>query len=74
LFFQEKFGFLPQEARIESLINRDENFALNIEKQQGLSRVPELINEGLTALLTELLDPTINFGHDTGSKYCQFCN
>jgi hypothetical protein len=74
LFFQEKFGFLPQEARIESLINRDENFALNIEKQQGLSRVPELINEGLTALLTELLDPTINFGHDSGSKYCQFCN
>lgn len=74
LFFQEKFGFIPQEARIESLINRDENFALNIEKQQGLSRVPELINEGLTALLTELLDPTINFGHDTSSKYCQFCN
>jgi len=33
-----------------------------------------LINEGLTALLSELLDPNINFGDDTGSKYWQFCN
>ena len=73
LFFQEKFGFIPQEARIESLINRENNFTLNFEQHPDLSAIPELINEGLTELLTELLDPNITFGHNTDSKYCQFC-
>jgi predicted RecB family nuclease len=74
LFFQEKFGFLPHQAKIESLINRESDFSLNIEKYKGLSMVPELVNEGISALLNELLDPTIGFEHNPSSKYCQFCN
>jgi ATP-dependent exoDNAse (exonuclease V) beta subunit len=73
LFFKEKFGFIPQEARIESLINRENNFTLNIEQYPDLTTIPEIIDEGLTELLTELLDPSITFGHNTDSKYCQFC-
>jgi predicted RecB family nuclease len=73
LFFKEKFGFIPQEARIESLINRENNFTLNIEQHPDLTTIPEIIDEGLTELLTELLDPSITFGHNTDSKYCQFC-
>ena len=73
LFFKEKYGFIPQEARIESLINRENDFALNIELQTDLSSIPELIHEGLTTLLTELLDPSIRFEHELASKYCQFC-
>ncbi|MFM8595886.1 MAG: PD-(D/E)XK nuclease family protein, partial [Flavobacteriales bacterium] len=74
LFFQEKYGFIPQEARIESLINRDDDFALNIDKSKDLKSIPAMVNEGLSTLLSELLDPTLHFEHQPDSKYCQFCN
>jgi hypothetical protein len=74
LFFQEKFGFIPQEARIESLINRESDFALNIDQSKDLSPIPDLLNEGLSTLLHELLDPAIKFEHLPDAKYCQFCS
>ncbi|MEN9743649.1 MAG: hypothetical protein RLZZ65_1454 [Bacteroidota bacterium] len=74
LFFKEAFGFLPQEARIESLINREQNFALNMDQSTDLSFVPDIFNEGTTSLLNELLDAHIPFEHLTEAKYCQFCN
>lgn len=74
LFFREQFGFIPQEARIESLINRESDFALNIDQSKDLSPIPQLLNEGLSTLLHELLDPAINFEHLPDAKYCQFCN
>lgn len=74
LFFRAQFGFIPHEARIESLINRDNDFALNIDQSTDLSPIPELLNEGLSTLLQELLDPGIDFEHLPDAKYCQFCN
>jgi hypothetical protein len=74
LFFKAQFGFIPHEARIESLINRDNDFALNIDQSTDLSPIPELLNEGLSTLLQELLDPGIDFEHLPDAKYCQFCN
>ncbi len=73
LFFQAYFGHLPAEARIESLINRDENFALNIDKNPTLDEVPSIFKEGMETLVLELLNEQIPFSHLENSKYCQFC-
>jgi hypothetical protein len=64
---------LPAEARIESLINRDENFALNIDKNPALDEVPSIFKEGMETLVLELLNEQIPFSHLENSKYCQFC-
>jgi ATP-dependent helicase/nuclease subunit B len=74
LFFKEKYGHLPQEAIIESLINRENHFALNIDQSSMLSAVPEILYDGLTTLVTELLDQSVSFTHYPTSKYCQFCS
>lgn len=73
MFFQERFGHLPTEARIESLINRDDNFALRIDKQTDLKQVPDLFNSGIQTLVTELLNADVPFAHKEDAPYCQFC-
>ncbi len=73
LFFKETFGHLPTEARIESLINRDDNFALCMEKSTDLSIVPSIFDKGIQTLTQNLLDPEVPFTHDPIAKYCQFC-
>ena len=73
MFFQERFGHLPTEARIESLINRDDNFALSIDKQTELQQVPGIFKAGIQTLVTELLNADVPFTHLEEAKYCQFC-
>jgi hypothetical protein len=73
MFFQERFGHLPTEARIESLINRDDNFALSIDKQTELRQVPDIFKTGIQTLVTELLNADVPFTHLEEAKYCQFC-
>ncbi|MEN9969665.1 MAG: hypothetical protein RIR94_1870 [Bacteroidota bacterium] len=73
MFFKENFGHLPAEARIESLINRDDDFALCMDKNTDLTFVPNLFEEGVQTLVLELLDAENPFGHQENAKYCQFC-
>ena len=73
MFFQERFGYLPTEARIESLINRDDNFALSIDKATELHQVPDIFKTGIQTLVMELLDAELPFTHEVEAKYCQFC-
>ena len=73
LLFNEQYGCLPAEARIESLINRDEEFALTLDQQAHLHDIPSLFDEGLHTLIENLLDDQSAFEHDPDAKYCQFC-
>lgn len=73
LFFQETFGHLPAESRIESLINRDDNFALCMDKSTDLSIVPSIFDNGVQTLVEDLLDEQVPFTHTPKSNYCQFC-
>jgi hypothetical protein len=73
LFFQETFGHLPTEARIESLINRDDDFALSMDKNKDLTIVPSIFDNGIQVLVHNLLDSQLPFTHDPKSNYCQFC-
>ena len=73
LFFKEYYGHLPAEARIESLINRDDEFALSLDKNTNLTPVPVLFDAGLQTLLENMLNETLPFEHDQAATYCQFC-
>jgi hypothetical protein len=73
LLFKEHYGHLPAEARIESLINRDDEFALSLDKNTDLTPVPILFEEGLQQLLENMLNEALPFEHDQAATYCQFC-
>ncbi|MFM7986411.1 MAG: hypothetical protein ACKPKO_44575, partial [Candidatus Fonsibacter sp.] len=73
-FFKNKYGILPSEARIESLINQADNFALTHDNQKDLTKIPEIFEEGIQVLITRLLDSNESFVHDTEAKFCQFCS
>lgn len=73
LFFEAQYGQLPAEARIESLINVSEDFALSCDKNTDLSMIPKLFEDGMQALVAQLMDTEIPFAHNPEAKYCQFC-
>lgn len=73
LFFEAQYGQLPAEARIESLINVAEDFALSYDKNTDLSVIPKLFEDGMQALVGQLMDTDIPFEHNPEAKYCQFC-
>lgn len=73
LFFKEYYGHLPAEARIESLINRDDEFALSLDKHTDLTSVPVLFEEGLQTLIENMLNDAVPFEHNQAATYCQFC-
>lgn len=73
LFFKENYGHLPTEARIESLINRDDEFVLSIDKQTDLQPIPVIFEEGLHVLIDALLNSEQAFEHNKTAEYCQFC-
>jgi len=73
LFFQEKYGVLPDEAKIRSLINIHEQFNLT-QKQGELSDVIPKINDLLTEILDQLFDSSVPFEHSAEAKYCQYCS
>jgi hypothetical protein len=73
MFFKENFGHLPAEARIESLINRDDDFGLCMDKNPDLTFVPALFEEGVRTLVSALLDAETEFSHEQQAQYCQFC-
>lgn len=73
MLFKSQYGHLPSEARIQSLINNKDEFALRFDKRTDLNEVPEIFQEGIQILITQLFDENQPFEHNPDSKYCQFC-
>jgi CRISPR/Cas system-associated exonuclease Cas4 (RecB family) len=73
ILFKEKFGHLPQEAAIASLVNiKDGLFSLNSDKM-SVQEIVDLFPKLLEQIITELYDPFIPIKHESESKYCNFC-
>jgi ATP-dependent exoDNAse (exonuclease V) beta subunit len=73
LLFEKKFGFLPNDTAIYSLVNIQEGlFKLNSENLT-LSEIINLLPELIQQLMTELYDSEQLIEHSTDNKYCQFC-
>jgi CRISPR/Cas system-associated exonuclease Cas4 (RecB family) len=73
ILFKEKFGHLPQEAAIASLVNiKDGLFSLNSDKM-SVQEIVDLFPKLLGQIIKELYDPSIPIKHESESKYCNFC-
>jgi ATP-dependent helicase/nuclease subunit B len=73
ILFKEKFGHLPQEAAIASLVNiKDGLFSLNSDKM-SVQEIVDLFPKLMEQIITELYDPSIPIKHESESKYCNFC-
>jgi hypothetical protein len=73
LLFKEKFGGLPQEASILSLVNvKDGLFSLNSSKLT-VKEIVDLFPQLIEQIIAELYDPMMPIRHETESKYCNFC-
>jgi hypothetical protein len=64
---------LPDEAKITSLINVNEEFNL-IVKNGTLSDMVPIVDELLSEILAQLFDTTQPFEHQPDSDYCQYCS
>lgn len=73
LFFKEKYGRLPDEAKISSLINIKEEFNLSYNDGSLEEMIP-LLTELLGEILVSLFDTEKSFEHDADSKYCLYCS
>ncbi len=72
IMFEQKFGFLPFQTIIKSLIKPNRNYDLqmkNCDIRDILDSSVELLGE----LYAEMLDEEIHIVHDEKSKYCKFC-
>ena len=64
---------LPDEAKITSLINVNEDFPLSV-KNGVLSDIVPIVNELLSEILVQLFDENQAFEHQPDSDYCQYCS
>lgn len=72
LFFKDQYGMLPDEAKITSLINVNEEFNLSV-KHGNLSEMIPVVDELLSEILIQLFDENLPFEHQPDSDYCQYC-
>jgi CRISPR/Cas system-associated exonuclease Cas4 (RecB family) len=73
LLFEKKFGFLPHDTAVYSLVNIQEGlFKLNSESFT-LKEIVDLLPKLLQQVITELYDTEERIEHNSDSKYCQFC-
>jgi CRISPR/Cas system-associated exonuclease Cas4 (RecB family) len=72
MFFKDAYGVMPDEAKINSLINVNEDFFLSV-KDGELSDMVPVVNELLSEILAQLFDETQPFEHHPDSNYCQYC-
>jgi predicted RecB family nuclease len=73
LFFKEKYGFIPEEAKIASLINVNEAFNLSVS-DGGISDMIPYVKNVLEEIVQQLFDPQQAFEHLEDAKYCQYCS
>ncbi len=71
LFFKEKYNFLPDEARIVSLINLDQQFKLSSDN--GISEMTVFFKELVQEIIAEIYDLELSFEHNEKAKYCSYC-
>lgn len=72
MFFKDKYGVMPDEAKITSLINVNEDFNLSVKNGELADIVPT-VHELLSEILAQMFDKTQPFEHHPDSDYCQYC-
>ena len=73
LLFEKKFGFLPHDTAVYSLVNIQEGlFTLN-SKSLSLKEIVNLLPELLQQIIIELYESEEPIEHNPDHKYCQFC-
>ncbi len=72
MFFKEKYGLLPSEAKINSLINVNESFDLTVDKGELADMIPH-VKEVLSEIVDQLFDPEQPFEHEPDASYCNYC-
>jgi ATP-dependent helicase/nuclease subunit B len=73
LFFKDKYGMMPDEAKITSLINVNEDFNLTLKDGGNLADMIPVVHELLSEILVQMFDDTQPFEHQPDSDYCQYC-
>jgi ATP-dependent helicase/nuclease subunit B len=73
LFFKDQYGTMPDEAKITSLINVNEDFNLSV-KNGALSDMVPIVHDLLSEILAQLFDANQPFEHQPDSDYCQYCS
>jgi CRISPR/Cas system-associated exonuclease Cas4 (RecB family) len=73
MFFKDAYGVMPDEAKITSLINVNEDFFLSV-KDGKLSDMVPVVHELLSEILAQMFDETQPFEHHPDSDYCQYCS
>jgi CRISPR/Cas system-associated exonuclease Cas4 (RecB family) len=73
MFFKDAYGVMPDEAKITSLINVNEDFFLSVKDGDLTDMVP-VVHELLSEILAQLFDETQPFEHHPDSDYCQYCS
>ena len=73
MFFKDAYGVMPDEAKITSLINVNEDLFLSV-KDGKLSDMVPVVHELLSEILAQMFDETQPFEHHPDSDYCQYCS
>lgn len=73
LLFKDKYGCLPAEAKICSLINVNESFQLSYKNGQLEDMIP-MMHDVLNEILVSLFDEHQAFEHNPDSSYCLYCS
>jgi ATP-dependent helicase/nuclease subunit B len=73
LMFEKKFGFLPNESSVLSLVNIEAgNFKLQSDKL-SFHEIVNLFPKLLQQIIDEMYDSDLKIEHNSDAWYCQFC-
>jgi ATP-dependent helicase/nuclease subunit B len=73
LMFEEKYGILPDEVLIISLIDAKGKYPLCGKENQSINEISEQVKEFVQEIYSEMIDSTIDFTHNKSAFYCQYC-
>ncbi len=73
LLFEKKFGFIPHNTAIYSLVNTQDGLFNLKSDSLSLKEIINLLPELIQQLMTELYDGDQLIEHSSENKYCQFC-
>lgn len=73
LMFEDKYGVLPDEVLIISLIDAKGNYPLSGKENQSITEISEQVKEFVQEIYSEMIDSSIDFTHNKSAFYCQYC-
>jgi len=73
LMFLSRFGFLPNETAVFSLVNVDEGLFKLQSKKLTLNEIVDLLPNLVQQIIDDMYNPELTIEHDSDAKYCQFC-